>query len=54
LNGPNPDEKLTEVVTDGRPMPVISNFFGPKELQCLVVLFLVFLSSRHALCVAAK
>lgn len=48
MNTPNPNEKLTETVTDGDQMPEIRNRFGLKALQCLVVLFLVFLLSRHA------
>jgi hypothetical protein len=49
LNGPNPDEKLTEEISNDQ-MPEARDRFGPKALQCLVMLFLVFLSSRHALC----
>lgn len=50
MNGPNPDEKLTEEIATGDQMSEARNRFGPKALQCLVLLFLVFLSSRHALC----
>ena len=50
MNGPNPDEKLTEEIATGDQMSEARNRFGPKALQCLVLLFLVFPSSRHALC----
>ena len=53
MNAPNPNEKLTETVLpdtvdDGDQMPEVHNRFGLKVLQCLVVLFLIFLLSRHA------
>jgi hypothetical protein len=48
LNAPNPNEKLTETVDEGDQMPEVRNRFGLKALQSVVVLFLVFLLSRHA------
>ena len=53
MNAPNPNEKPTETVLadtvdDGDQMPEVHNRFGLKAVQSLVVLFLIFLLSRHA------
>jgi hypothetical protein len=53
LNAPNPNEKLTETVhtetvNDGHQMPEVRNLFGLKAVQSVLVLFVLFLLSRHA------
>ena len=52
MNGPNPDEQLTDEITTGDQMPEARGRFEPKALQGLVMLFR-YSCRRGMLCVAA-